>query len=188
MVSLKVQKRLAASVLHCGQRKIWLDPNETPEIGLANSRKAVRKLIKDGFIVKKAPIVHSRARTRVRLAAKKLGRHCGHGKRKGTKEARMPTKTLWITRMRVLRRLLKKYRKSGKIDRHLYQATYKKIKGNMFRNKKMLMEYIFKVLEDKKLLAQKKVDDKKREFILFKKPEVKAEKSKKGKKDTHKKK
>jgi large subunit ribosomal protein L19e len=28
MVSLKLQKRLAASVLRCGQRKIWCDPNE----------------------------------------------------------------------------------------------------------------------------------------------------------------
>ena len=28
MVSLKLQKRLAASVLKCGARKIWMDPNE----------------------------------------------------------------------------------------------------------------------------------------------------------------
>ena len=28
MVSLKLQKRLAASVLKCGTRKIWMDPNE----------------------------------------------------------------------------------------------------------------------------------------------------------------
>jgi len=25
---LKLQKRLAASILNCGKRKIWLDPNE----------------------------------------------------------------------------------------------------------------------------------------------------------------
>ena len=40
MVSLKLQKRLAASVLKCGQRKIWLDPNEVNEISMANSRKS----------------------------------------------------------------------------------------------------------------------------------------------------
>lgn len=39
MVSLKLQKRLAASVLKCGKRKVWLDPNEINEIGNANSRK-----------------------------------------------------------------------------------------------------------------------------------------------------
>jgi hypothetical protein len=38
MVSLKLQKRLAASVLKCGKRKVWLDPNEVNEISMANSR------------------------------------------------------------------------------------------------------------------------------------------------------
>lgn len=36
-VSLLLQKRLAASVLKCGKRKIWLDPNEVNEISMANS-------------------------------------------------------------------------------------------------------------------------------------------------------
>lgn len=39
MVSLRLQKRLAASVLKCGERKVWLDPNEINEISMANSRK-----------------------------------------------------------------------------------------------------------------------------------------------------
>ena len=39
MVSLKLQKRLAASVLDCGQRKVWLDPNEVNDISMANSRE-----------------------------------------------------------------------------------------------------------------------------------------------------
>ena len=37
MVSLKLQKRLAASVLKVGERKVWLDPNEVNEISMANS-------------------------------------------------------------------------------------------------------------------------------------------------------
>ena len=37
-MSLKLQKRLAASVLGCGKRKIWLDPTEINEISMANSR------------------------------------------------------------------------------------------------------------------------------------------------------
>ena len=40
MVSLKLQKRLAASVLNCGERKVWLDPNEVNEISMANSRES----------------------------------------------------------------------------------------------------------------------------------------------------
>ena len=38
MVSLKLQKRLSASVLKCGRGKVWLDPNECNEISMANSR------------------------------------------------------------------------------------------------------------------------------------------------------
>jgi large subunit ribosomal protein L19e len=92
MVSLKLQKRLAASVLKCGERKIWLDPNEVNEISMANSRQNIRKLVKDGFVIRKPQKIHSRARARRALEAKRKGRHSGYGKRRGTREARLPTK------------------------------------------------------------------------------------------------
>lgn len=44
MVNLRLQKRLAASVLKTGKRKVWLDPNETAEISMANSRQNIRKV------------------------------------------------------------------------------------------------------------------------------------------------
>jgi large subunit ribosomal protein L19e len=89
MVSLKTQKALAATVLKCGKRKIWLDPNEINEIANANSRQNVRKLVKNGLIIRKPVTIRSRARHAKLLAAKRLGRHQGAGKRKGTREVRM---------------------------------------------------------------------------------------------------
>jgi large subunit ribosomal protein L19e len=89
-VNLRTQKRLAASVLGCGERKIWLDPNEVSEISNANSRQTVRKLVADGLIIRKPVTMHSRARARELNLARRIGRHRGFGKRKGTADARMP--------------------------------------------------------------------------------------------------
>ncbi|PPS16766.1 hypothetical protein GOBAR_AA03771 [Gossypium barbadense] len=149
MVSFKLQKRLAASVLKCGRGKVWLDPNEINEISMANSRQNVRKLVKDGFIIRKPTKIHSRSRARRMKDAKRKGRHSGYGKRKGTREARLPTKILWMRRMRVLRRLLRKYRESKKIDKHMYHDIIHKSKAEKAREKTLSDQFKAKRAKNK---------------------------------------
>ncbi|EGV91367.1 60S ribosomal protein L19 [Cricetulus griseus] len=60
MSMLRVQKRLASSVLRFGKKKVSLDPNETNEMANANSHQQIRKMIKDGLIIQKPVTVHSR--------------------------------------------------------------------------------------------------------------------------------
>jgi len=149
MAFLRLQKRLAASVLKCGKRRVWIDPNETSEVALANSRKNIRKLFKDGLIMRRQVHMHSHSRVQRYHEAKRKGRHSGHGKRKGTKDARMPQKVLWMRRQRVLRRLLRKYRDAKKISKDLYHQFYLGSKGNQFKNKTVLIEAIHKMKQEK---------------------------------------
>merc|ERR1719313_2914976 len=70
----------------------------------------------------------------------------GIGKRRGSANARMPVKLFWIRRQRALRRNL---RKTRKVDKNLYHKFYLGSKGNLYKNKKVLIEAIHKERNEK---------------------------------------
>merc|ERR1712176_971488 len=162
MSALLLQKRLAAAVMKCGKNKVWLDPNENQNISNANSRHQVRRLIKDGLIIKKPTVVHSRARARANTEARRKGRHTGTGKRLGTANARMPVKLLWMRRQRVLRRLLAKYRKQEKLDKHIHKEKARRQRAAMFRAQAHVQREKNKLKREKRAAKQ----DEKKATIL----------------------
>lgn len=90
MVTLRSQRRLAASVLKCGKNRVWFESETLDKIGTANSRAHIRTLVKNLVIRKRNVEVHSRFRALKRLSEKRKGRHMGIGKRRGCADARMP--------------------------------------------------------------------------------------------------
>ena len=143
-MKLPAVKRLAADILRCGRNKVWLDPSEGARLKSSSSRMQIRNLIKDGMILKKPNVVHSRWRANKRAEAKRKGRHTGLGSRRGTKNARMPEKRRWISRIRKQRAALKEMKKNAYVTPEEYRQYYLQAKGNSFKSLGVMESHIEK--------------------------------------------
>ncbi len=145
-VDLSFQKRLAADLLKCGERRVWIDPTKINEIAEAITREEIRIFIHKGWIKKKPVKGTSRARARILHEKRKKGRRRGHGKRKGKKTAREDPKRIWIYRVRKMRRYVRYLVRNGFIDKRTYRRLRSLIKGGFFRNFSHLRLYVEKEL------------------------------------------
>lgn len=145
-----MQKRVAADILDVGESRVWMDPDRSAEVSTAITRDDVRRLIDSGAIKAKPKKSVSRARARKNQKQRKKGRQRGPGSRKGAKQGRKSNKREWISKVRPLRRKLRKLRDEGKIDSSVYRTLYRKVKGGAFRSKSHLETH----LKDKGLLKE----------------------------------
>lgn len=132
-MSLKVQKRLAAELLKVGESRVWIDPESIERVEAAITREEIKRLIHEK-VIRSLP-EHGVSRGRARSKPRRRG----PGSRKGSTTDR---KTLWINRIRRLRRILRQLRGSKKISKDIYRRLYLLAKGGAFRDASHLKEYI----------------------------------------------
>jgi large subunit ribosomal protein L19e len=151
-MKLSVQKRLAADVLGCSQKRVQFDPERLADIKEAITKVDIKGLVKDKAISKKPVKSVSRARARKIQKQKSKGKQRGHGSRKGKENARGSRKVTWINNVRAQRQMLAKMKEKGIVTTQVYRSLYAKSKGGFFRSKKHLKLYI----EERHLAKEKK--------------------------------
>lgn len=138
---MKLQRRLAARILKCSPKRVFIDPTKLTDIKEAITKTDIRGLIKAGAIRKIPKRGISRSRTRKRRQHLRK-RHRGPGSKKGKMTARLPRKTVWKNRVRLQRQFLKELRNKKTIDKRTYQELYMRCKGGFFRSKRHIQLYL----------------------------------------------
>jgi len=142
MTDLRNQRRMAASLLKCGENRVWMDHDRLDEIAKAVTKGDIRVLIKGKAIKSEQKKGISKGRKKFIANQKEKGRRRGQGSRKGAKYARLPKKERWIKTIRPIRVYLKSLRDAKKIDRSTFCKYYRKAKGGEFRSKNHLETHL----------------------------------------------
>lgn len=131
-MSLKGQRRLAASLLKAGVSRIWIDPEEADRVRSAITRREVQTLIQEGRIRLLPRRGVSRGRARV-------SRRKNAGSRKGGLGL---GKTEWVLKIRAVRRHLRRLRDTRQLSPTSYRTLVGMAKGGAFRNSSHVDEYV----------------------------------------------
>jgi len=133
------RRRMAASILKCGNNRIWFNPKALKKVNQAITRADVRKLIFSRDIrkrqanLKKTPVLKRKQRA---------------GSRKGSKGARQGKKANWLKIIRPQRRVLNEVKKD--LVPGAYRKLYSMVKSGMFRSKAHLKSH----MDEKNLLKK----------------------------------
>lgn len=139
MVDLSSKRRMAAQMLGVGESRVRIDPDATEQLQDAITRESIRGWLSAGLIWVEPAKGNSRGRVRARrLKGKKKGK--GQGSKKGAQGARVGKKRLWITRVRMMRRVLKTFRDRGDITNANFKILCGEVKGGQIRTRRRLDE------------------------------------------------
>lgn len=143
-MNLKKAKELAARILKVGVNRIYIDPANLKKVEEAMTKDDVRGLIAERIVKKRKTNYQSKGRTRLAKAQRQKGRRRGKGKRKGTKNTRVDKKSNWMHKVRAQRAMLQELKKTNPsaVEEKGYGTLYKRIKGNFFKGKNYLKEYV----------------------------------------------
>jgi large subunit ribosomal protein L19e len=136
MADLKNQRRMAAEILKCGENRVWMNPDKLDEVAECITRADIRTAIASNLIKAKAKNGTSKGRIRYVAGQKASGKRKGPGSRKGSDNARVPSKRRWIATIRPIRAELKALRDSGEITPAVYRMYYRKAKGGVYKSRR----------------------------------------------------
>ncbi len=144
-MKLNKLKETASKVMTAGKQKLKINLDKYKEnkedVDKAITRQDVRDLVKKGVVYKETDTGHSRGRARKLLAQKKLKRKKGPGKKRGTPKARNNQNSHNL-KIRGLKKKLRELKAEDKLKDKKYSKLYLMIKGNYFRGKKHLEDYV----------------------------------------------
>ena len=133
-MSLRSQRRLAASLLGAGQTRIWIDPEETTRVESAITRQEVQSLIDSGRIRLLQKKGVSRGRHRMKSARRKRA-----GSRKGGQKQ---GKEAWVLKIRAIRQHIRFLRDKRQLAPAGYRLLTSMAKGGAFRSRSHVDEYV----------------------------------------------
>ena len=149
VVNLRAKKRLASRVTGVGIHRINFDTDDLDDIADAITRENIRSLITANTIRMKSFTGTSKGRAHVKKAQRNK-RGTKQGSKRGSKGARVGKKTVYVAKVRALRRLLKIAKDRKDLTNPEFWILYKKVGGTTVRNKAHLSTMMEEIKDKRK--------------------------------------
>ena len=144
-MNLGKQKELVSRALKTSKYRVKFNiktDEEKKRVKEILSREDAKALFEEKIVTKKPIKGISRTRANKRLSQRKKSRQMGAGSKRGTKNARFPKKEKWMIKIRALRKYLKNLKDNERITKEVFRDLYRKSKGNFFRNKNHMINFM----------------------------------------------